>query len=223
MCCRDVGECCDEFWAAGTVDCCGLVPLLWSEVGGPAWVRVVSKPLASLGFIGVGLACGALDNAVGQATLVALFLCAVGDVCLLGTARAPFLAGLVAFLLGHVGYAAACLLGGVSAAAVGLAALPLVLFGGGVLRWLWPSLPAKMKVPVCAYVAVIMTMAACAVGATAAGRSVWIAVGAGLFVVSDLFVARNRFVAPGPVNRLWGLPLYYGAQLILAAVLGSDG
>jgi len=40
--------------------------------------------------------------------------------------------------------------------------------------------------------------------------------GAVTFYVSDLSVARDRFLAPGFVNRLWGLPLYYGAQLLLA-------
>jgi hypothetical protein len=34
------------------------------------------------------------------------------------------------------------------------------------------------------------------------------------FYLSDLAVARDRFVAPGFRNRLWGLPLYYGAQLL---------
>jgi len=29
-------------------------------------------------------------------------------------------------------------------------------------------------------------------------------------------VVRDRFVSTGFVNRLWGLPLYYAAQLIIA-------
>ena len=41
--------------------------------------------------------------------------------------------------------------------------------------------------------------------------------GAVLFYVSDLFVARERFVTPGFVNKALGLPLYYGGQLLLAA------
>jgi hypothetical protein len=40
--------------------------------------------------------------------------------------------------------------------------------------------------------------------------------GAVLFFVSDLFVARNRFVAPGLANRLLGLPAYYGGQVLIA-------
>ena len=35
-------------------------------------------------------------------------------------------------------------------------------------------------------------------------------------------MARDRFVAPGFDNRLWGLPLYYGAQ-IWFALLAAPG
>jgi hypothetical protein len=36
------------------------------------------------------------------------------------------------------------------------------------------------------------------------------------FYLSDLAVARDRFVARAFVNRLWGLPLYYAAQILFA-------
>jgi hypothetical protein len=45
--------------------------------------------------------------------------------------------------------------------------------------------------------------------------------GAIAFYLSDLSVARDRFVAPGFVNRLWGIPLYYFAQLLFAYALIS--
>jgi uncharacterized membrane protein YhhN len=37
-----------------------------------------------------------------------------------------------------------------------------------------------------------------------------------LFFISDLAVARDRFVAPSFANRSWGLPSYYAGQLLLA-------
>jgi hypothetical protein len=40
--------------------------------------------------------------------------------------------------------------------------------------------------------------------------------GAVAFYLSDLFVARDRFVVEGFTNRLVGLPLYYGGQYLLA-------
>jgi uncharacterized membrane protein YhhN len=45
-------------------------------------------------------------------------------------------------------------------------------------------------------------------------------VGALGFYVSDVFVARNRFIKPEFLNRLIGLPLYYGGQFLLAFSVG---
>jgi len=46
-------------------------------------------------------------------------------------------------------------------------------------------------------------------------------VGAFAFYLSDLAVARQRFVAKSFWNKAWGLPLYFGAQLILAWTTGA--
>jgi hypothetical protein len=43
-----------------------------------------------------------------------------------------------------------------------------------------------------------------------------VAVGALAFTASDVSVARDRFVKHEFVNRAWGLPLYFGAQLLIA-------
>jgi uncharacterized membrane protein YhhN len=78
-----------------------------------------------------------------------------------------------------------------------------------------------MRLPVLAYMTVLTLMV---VGAwTVAGTTeipplgrgfvIW---GALLFFVSDLFVARQRFVSPGRVNAVIGLPLYYAGQFLLA-------
>jgi uncharacterized membrane protein YhhN len=73
-----------------------------------------------------------------------------------------------------------------------------------------------MRAPVYAYVAVIGVMVASAVGAFGAGGGAVLLGGALGFFASDLAVARERFVAPSPTNQLWGLPLYYASQLLLA-------
>jgi uncharacterized membrane protein YhhN len=41
--------------------------------------------------------------------------------------------------------------------------------------------------------------------------------GAVAFYLSDLSVANDRFVHESFFNKLWGLPLYYAAQILLAA------
>jgi len=90
--------------------------------------------------------------------------------------------------------------------------------------WLLPHL-GKMLVPVTFYILVISVMVA---GAWAAFRNssvrrlgAWfILVGAVFFYVSDIFVAHQRFVMEQFYNRLFGLPLYYTAQFLLAFSVG---
>ena len=76
-----------------------------------------------------------------------------------------------------------------------------------------------MRGPVVAYVAVISLMVVCAAGPVGAGAGPLLLAGALAFFVSDLAVARERFVARGFSNRAWGLPLYYGATLLLASTV----
>jgi uncharacterized membrane protein YhhN len=63
---------------------------------------------------------------------------------------------------------------------------------------------------------VIGAMATLACGVTAAGGPWQVALGALAFTASDVAVARDRFVQGEFSNRAWGLPLYYGAQLLIA-------
>lgn len=196
--------------------------LVWGDARGHAPTMRVAKPLASTGFLAVAVAAGALrEGAYGQAILAALALSWVGDVCLLSRRHAWFLAGLGAFLVGHMAFGVAFVVRGVAPAwVVGSA----VLLAGPALvvrRWLAPYVPGPMRRPVDAYVLVITVMVALSLGCSAAGATPWIAVGAIMFYLSDLAVARDRFVRSEPANRLWGLPLYYGAQLVLACTIGG--
>jgi uncharacterized membrane protein YhhN len=189
-------------------------------------LRWIAKPFASLAFIAVGviIACGhtgPLDE-FALAILVGLVLGAIGDVALLS--RHGFLAGLGSFLFGHLAYAIAVgtiLPPRLWPDAAGAIALAPIGVGVGVLAWLWPKL-GKLRVPVICYVAVILAMVIAAIallrGATEMDhqRRELFAVGAVLFFASDLAVARDKFVAKAFVNRAWGLPVYYAAQLVIA-------
>ena len=55
----------------------------------------------------------------------------------------------------------------------------------------------------------------------AAGGEWSLGVGALAFYFSDISVARDRFVGAGFGNRLWGLPLYYFAQILFALACGD--
>jgi uncharacterized membrane protein YhhN len=98
-------------------------------------------------------------------------------------------------------------------------ALP-ALAAAVVFLWLRAH-AGRMLIPVTVYIAAISLML---VGAWAVFRlptttpaAAWcVLAGALFFYLSDLCVARQRFVAEGFVNRLLGLPLYYAGQFLLA-------
>lgn len=198
----------------------GLVGLLLAEASGSRPRVWIAKPLASAGFVVAAWSAGALESAYGRAVLIALALCWLGDVLLIPSARVFFLAGLASFLAGHAAFAVAFVLRGVVPAAAGVALALLLLPAALIWRWLAPRLDGALRVAVPAYIAVITLMVALAAG-SAFHRTGWLLLaGAVLFFVSDLSVARDRFVRTGLVNRIWGLPLYYAAQLLLAASVG---
>ena len=78
------------------------------------------------------------------------------------------------------------------------------------------------EVPVAAYVVVIALMAAQALGRANVRRdpaSVWVAVGACFFMLSDTLLALNRFVTPLPMAQLGVLTTYYAAQCLMVGGL----
>lgn len=191
-----------------------VAALVWSEVAASSALRWF-KMIASTGFIVVALSVGALSDPYGRIVLVALVLSWIGDLLLTFASRRAFLGGLVSFLLGHVAYSIAFGTLGVDPVAGGIAAMVVAVIAVFVWRWLAPHV-GDMAAPVIAYVVVISVMVVLAFGSFGDGATWLIPIGATLFFVSDLFVARNQFVAPGTVNRVWGLPLYYMAQVLLA-------
>jgi uncharacterized membrane protein YhhN len=199
-----------------------LGALLYSEWRGSRAGVWLAKPLASTGFLLAALAAGALSSAYGRIVLVALALGWLGDVLLIPKqSRRAFVAGLGSFLLGHLAYAVAFLVRGVDPEAAAVAALLVAVPSLAVGRWLWPFVPDRMRVPVAAYVGVISLMVVFALGVATFRAHTAIALGALAFYASDLAVARQRFVAESLANKLWGLPLYYGAQLLLASTAGA--
>lgn len=212
---------------AATVACaiaCGV--LVAAEARGAMALRAAAKLAASAAFLVVG-ASVAGDGRFAGWILAGLICGAIGDLCLLGRGRRWFLAGLIAFLAGHLAYLAGLGLlvpaGRWPGAAGAYAALPVAVAAVALAR-LWPRLGA-LRVPVIGYVAAIAAMVVGAIAAFRAGalpapeRS-WLLAGAALFFVSDLAVARERFVARDFLNKLWGLPAYYAGQLLIAWSIG---
>jgi uncharacterized membrane protein YhhN len=193
-----------------------LVVLLVGEAKGLSGLKAAAKATASTGFILFAIYAGALGTPYGRLILLGLALSWFGDIFLLSRSPQFFQAGLVSFLLAHVAYGASFVFRGQNAASalVTLALIAIVAFF--VLRWLLPHVTGDMRKPVLAYIIVISTMVTLAAGTYGRWGNGFILVGAIAFYLSDVSVARDRFVAPGYKNALWGLPLYYGGQLLLA-------
>jgi uncharacterized membrane protein YhhN len=197
---------------AACLTCAAFLALhLAAERRGVAWLRALGKLGASGSFVALAGSLRPHDR-FGLAVLAALVLSLLGDALLLSARKPAFLAGLVAFLLAHVAY--------VVAFAPLSRPSPLVLAANlavtaGVVRWLWPH-AGELRVPVLAYAAVIAAMLWLALGVPRGA----IQAGAALFWLSDLTVARDRFVRESFANRLVGLPLYYAGQLLLASTVG---
>jgi uncharacterized membrane protein YhhN len=149
-----------------------------------------------------------------------LFCCLAGDVLLALPQKRMFLAGLVAFLLGHVFYALAFFAAANLTFWIVLGAVLIGPVSTFIYRWLRPHL-GDMRVPVLFYVVIISVMVMGALALWGQGPPnitgrIMVLIGAGCFYASDVFVARDRFVVKEFMNRLVGLPLYYGAQFLLA-------
>ncbi|KAL0961037.1 hypothetical protein HGRIS_006027 [Hohenbuehelia grisea] len=189
-----------------------LVLLLLAEYQGNKSQVWVWKPLASCGFLFFALKAPKFDAIM----FTGLCLAWLGDVLLIPADERIFQAGIASFLFGHVFYAIAFYQNNViHARTAALAIAPLAVIFAAVNHILSPNVPSDMQIPVIAYMFVISAMVDVAI----ATHDTTVIVGALLFYISDFLVARDQFLSPGFSNKAVGLPLYYGAQLILGWTL----
>lgn len=174
---------------------------------------------ASALFVLMGL-CGRWDHPGLRIPFrLGLVACAAGDV--LGPRN--FHLGVICFLLAHLAFSVGCLNHGVEWSRV-WRWLPVVMFASLVLvgGWLWPHLPDRDRPLIVAYTAVISVMAWLAAGLRPSTLRPWLWAGAWIFYLSDIFVARWRFVDLSSLNGLVCYPLYYFACTLLAWAAGND-
>jgi uncharacterized membrane protein YhhN len=186
-------------------------------------LEFLAKPL-TLALITVAAGFADLGDAKPW-VLAGLVFCLLGDVALLFTddgrpsdeaeLELPFLIGLGSFLLGHVAYVIAfiehglhpvqLLAGALVVVGVAILALPRILRGardeGG----------APLLAAVGAYAAVLSVMVALGFGTAAVAT----AVGALLFLASDLTLAWGRFVQPLPRGPVIVAVTYHLAQALI--------
>ena len=195
------------------VACLVLVGLLYGDLYQAAFA---AKLIASTSFIALAIKAGAMESTYGRLILLGLGFSWCGDMFLTGQSQLAFLAGLCAFLLGHVAYVSAFICHGYRRAWVFVAAVPVLAVAVAVLAWLAPHTPPELAIPVRAYVAVISLMVIFAYGTRGRDGSILIVAGATLFFVSDLSVAALRLAQTGYPTYVLGLPFYYAGQVCLA-------
>lgn len=154
---------------------------------------------------------------------IGLVCCLAGDVLLMLPER-YFLAGLVAFLLGHVAYTLGLNSAGWLWPTEVLLVIPMVFIGGWLVWRIRASLKAtgrsKLLAPIALYAAVISLMVVSAVatlfrGAWPTYAAALTTFGAILFFTSDSLLAWNRFVAPIAHGKMLVIVAYHLGQWAL--------
>lgn len=200
----------------------------WAVAVDARRVEYVAKPLTLILLIGVAAAIDPSDSTQREWFVGALVASLVGDVALMlpsgngnggGTVSAvssppmTFIVGLLAFLIGHLGYVGGFLVGGdlraagfaIGAAVVLVAALTV---GLRIIRATRASGERAITIAVTAYLVVIGTMVVVAYGTL----EVLAIVGATLFFASDAMIGWTRFVTPVRHGRVAIMVTYHLGQ-----------
>lgn len=201
-----------------------LFGLLYYEKKKNRIPHLITKTTLSLLFVTTALLQPHSVPAYYHYLLIGLIFCLMGDVCLALPQKKAFMGGLVAFLVGHLLYILS--FSSLIPISYWISSGLLIIVGISALIFFWlrPHLKS-MLIPVLLYMLVITLMAS---GAWAvfgkssfqiSGRAL-ILTGSLCFYLSDLFVAKHRFIKEEYRNRLLGLPLYYTGQFMLAFSIG---
>lgn len=180
-------------------------------------LRLIAKPVPVLAMLGWVLWCVPPDR-YSRLIAAGLFLSVFGDVFLEIGGENLFIAGLAAFLLGHLCYTAAYF---TDTRALKLPrAVPFAAFGIGMFLFLRPNLE-ELAIPVAIYMTVICTMmwrAAARVGAHGKPHfGEWAAlVGAILYAVGDSLIAIDKFHTSVPSAHYVIITAYWAGQLGIA-------
>lgn len=218
------------FWLAAALTGCAVEAVfIVLEYRKKMLAAVVFKTIASLLFVLLGVLCSnaAADGAYAGVVVAGLAFGAAGDVCLnlrhLAGERGKsiFMAGIAAFMIGHLFYlfalirlAPRMLLWAVPACAA-ISAL--------LLRFVLKRIEVRgaLKTFGILYLVVVFFMASCALGLLPLGpRNAGyrlFALGAVLFAASDVLLVLNQFGKKRyPAFRALNLSLYYIGQICIA-------
>lgn len=176
-----------------------------------------AKTVASVAFVGIAVVGGALTEAWSAIALVALVVATLGDVALAFPGHRALLIGMALFTVGYLTLSVSFVVAGLGNAEYSIAGL--VAAGALALlswNWLHPHLSDRWRRPTAVYHLVIAVMLATGISMALASSRLFLLAGIVMLALSDVAVARERFVSPGIHNKVWGLPLYYAGMVFVA-------
>ena len=193
------------------------IAAIWTDYRGPRLLVYIYRPLTMFFIISlVSRANNPLSAAYKVLILGGLALSLCGDVFMM-LKKKRVMEGMLSFLLAHLFYIAAFLVGA-KPRFTALLVLPFLIYAAVMLLVIFPSL-GKMRLPVAIYILAIMVMAALAAGRYIQIRdtkAILAFSGAVLFVISDSIWAINRFVKPFKAAQAVILSAYFAAQWLIA-------
>lgn len=169
---------------------------------------------ASTSYLLLALSNRSHKSRTGWLMMAALAACALGDFFGPGN----FEAGVAAFALAHLLFSACFISIGLSRARFPYAVVATIAVSTLVLYWIHPHLEAGEQTLVWGYALVIGVMLTTALSLRKHEAAATIVGAAIIFYVSDLFVARWRFVDESSMNAYFCYPLYYTACLMFASI-----
>ena len=203
---------CRLAWVLAAATWLSVITMLsrdWLGIGGRSRPWLIA---ASTGFVLVRVLRGGMDTLPGKLLLAGLIGCWWGDY--LGPVN--FLGSVIAFGLAHLLFIGAFAAIGIERSRLTPAAVVAAVAGVLIGWWLLPHVPVGERPMIVGYMVVISAMVVLAWGMRDdPARGILVAATV-IFYVSDIFVARWRFVSPGPENAWLCYPLYYAACLLFA-------
>lgn len=180
-------------------------------------LEFIFKPATLAALIAAALTIETPDSKVRIAFVIALCFGLLGDVFLMLPAD-RFVAGLTAFLLGHIAYVVGLRIDVASGLSWTVVTVILIVAGFPLARRIVRGATARhasLGPPVAAYTAVITLMVSAAL---VSGNALAIA-GAALFYISDTLIGWSRFVRPWKWAPLAIIVTYHLGQGLLVASL----
>jgi uncharacterized membrane protein YhhN len=191
---------------------------IYAQYRGPRSMEYICKPLTTILILLIAVLTGGTSPGLYKYLIFGgLLFSLAGDVFLM-LPKDRFIAGLISFLVAHLFYIAAFtqpagFFFGPAPAAM------LAVYGVIVYLLLQRNL-GRMRLPVLAYMVVLLVMAWQAWGRYQALRTptAWMGLlGAALFVLSDTLLALNRFRGKFAAGRALTLLTYFAAQWLIAS------